>query len=772
VQPFAIAGCLAFGICLFCPIEISPKMKKIVFSLLLAAGASVASAQQHTCIVHKQHQQLIRHDPAAAAEQKRIEMEFREYLKKVDLNTLKANRQVMGKAAPKYIIPVVFHILHNSQQEYDEADIRQEIQNMNDCYNLRNPFRSRVRDIFKDVEADAQIEFRLATKDPQGNCTNGIDNIYVGTLVNKANDALKLNSWDPQRYLNVWTASQIQNGGSFGTGGYAYFPTSSPSAKVEGLILANKVGVKPSQASTPFALVTGAHEAGHYLGLEHPFSNSDLDSCGDGDGIEDTPPTYLIPTDASISQRNCINPNVNTCATDNPDMPDQYENFMDYYQGPCASIMFTLRQVARMHFTLEAYRRTLWSPENLVRTGVADGTPLVTCAPRANFSVNNSASLSGYVACVNTPVNLIDNSYNGTVDSRTWDFGPDANPATATGTSVNVKWSTPGMKTVSLTVSNAQGSNTKTVTNFINILPDVAPRVRDDQQFADWDYKNNYLEEGWYFENEFPTSAWMRTTQAKYDGVASLKFNATSPGLINVFNYSLISPTFDFSGSNSNAYLRFYYSWAPNFRSFPSNPNVDSQDGLSVSVSTDCGKSWLTKAYLGGNASSIKAVNPLRQRGTTTFTERVSSGSDFVPVNQSQWNLYEVSGGLIPAQSSVKFKITYHYALGNNLYLDNLQIGYRVGTEELTAEDFAFKVYPNPFSSTASLTYRMPVSGHVDVSLYDIVGREVGQVYSGNQTMGQHELTVNRHDFNLGSGIYFLKFKLGNMEMMQKVVIN
>ncbi|MBL0105603.1 MAG: PKD domain-containing protein [Bacteroidetes bacterium] len=62
------------------------------------------------------------------------------------------------------------------------------------------------------------------------------------------------------------------------------------------------------------------------------------------------------------------------------------------------------------------------------------------------------------------------NSSSGTVTSYSWNFGSGASPATATTVGPHtVTYSTTGLKTISLTVTNSAGPNTITKTDYINI---------------------------------------------------------------------------------------------------------------------------------------------------------------------------------------------------------------------------------------------------------------------------------------------------------------
>ena len=199
---------------------------------------------------------------------------------------IKANMAFNKKAKsnPKIIIPVVFHVFHNNGSEnLSDAQINAMMVKLNQSYNADPSLIAGVRPIFKDIVADCNFEFRLAQKDPQGNCTNGIVRVQT-LLTNKASDDIKtLSTWDTKKYLNIWTAAEVISSRGQAVGGYAQFPTNGK-ASTDGLLVAAIQSVNSN---------TIAHEVGHYLGLIHPFEGSETDSCGDGDGVFDTPPTFF-----------------------------------------------------------------------------------------------------------------------------------------------------------------------------------------------------------------------------------------------------------------------------------------------------------------------------------------------------------------------------------------------------------------------------------------------------------------------------------------------
>ena len=116
--------------------------------------------------------------------------------------------QDASRGGGNYVIPVVFHIIHNNGQEnISDAQVFDAVRILNEDFNRLNPDRVNVRQEFQSIIADVGIQFRLATKDPEGVCTNGITRT-VSELTNDGTEEMKaLINWPRNKYLNVWVAA-------------------------------------------------------------------------------------------------------------------------------------------------------------------------------------------------------------------------------------------------------------------------------------------------------------------------------------------------------------------------------------------------------------------------------------------------------------------------------------------------------------------------------------------------------------------------------------
>ena len=77
--------------------------------------------------------------------------------------------------------------------------------------------------------------------------------------------------------------------------------------------------------------------------------------------------------------------------------------------------------------------------------------------------------------------------------------------------------------------------------------------------------------------------------------------------------------------------------------------------------------------------------------------------------------------------------------------------------------------YPNPFNPSTKIVYALPVAGHITLSVFDVVGREVATLVSGYQEAGKYNVTFNASKF--ASGIYFYKLTSDNFTQVKKMML-
>jgi hypothetical protein len=77
--------------------------------------------------------------------------------------------------------------------------------------------------------------------------------------------------------------------------------------------------------------------------------------------------------------------------------------------------------------------------------------------------------------------------------------------------------------------------------------------------------------------------------------------------------------------------------------------------------------------------------------------------------------------------------------------------------------------YPNPFNPTTLISYSIPKTGHVKLTIYDVNGREVAILVQGRQLAGTYRVRFDGRTYV--SGIYFCKLEADSRILTQKMIL-
>lgn len=244
-----------------------------------------------------------------------------------------------------YTIPVVFHVVHLGEPIGIGSNVDDQ----------------RILNALSDLNAkmaSCDIQFCLATRDPDGMPTTGINRVSGADVINYSNFGIRTNfndlyvkqlsRWPNIDYINIWIVHRIFNSNvNQVTLGNATFPGSNYA--IDGIVLLDDiVGVDDGGTLT--------HEMGHFFNLFHTFQGASQTNCPpnsdcnqDGDKVCDTPPHKLI-------FGGCDENAINDCtgAAFGPIV----HNFMSYFSGTCRNA-FTSEQAMRKRAALMLLRNSL-----------------------------------------------------------------------------------------------------------------------------------------------------------------------------------------------------------------------------------------------------------------------------------------------------------------------------------------------------------------------------------------------------------------------------
>ncbi len=688
------------------------KILPIIAGIFLTTISTAQVNQVRWCGQQTAQDKLFHSRANIAQEIEAAEFELEQYTENYD-----ADR---SGGDPIYTIPVVVHIIHNNGPEnISDEQVRNGIEIMTRDFRKLNPDIASVHPDFQSITADCQIEFKLAGKDPQGNCHTGINRVVSTLTYDGYNNSMKqLINWPRNKYLNIWVCNQPGD-----AAGFSMYPSSVNSASeayLDGIVLRYDY-VGAIGASSEGRSRTLTHEAGHWLNLRHLWGNSnepgDPDNCNLSDNVDDTPQT--------IGHTTC-NINAHTCDATR----DNIQNYMEY--SYCSN-MFTNGQCARMRSALTstvAQRNQLITESNLIATGVMN-PPL--CA--ASFSSNKKTT------CVGESVDFSDLSYHA-ITSWSWNFG-DGNTLEGTNPEMHKnpvhQYNAPGIYTVSLTVGNGTGTLSATIENFITVIEPAMIDYNFSEGF-EGDWPNQFFS----VDNQDNGLTYEITPTAAYSGSKSLKLRNHGNTIMGNKDI-LYTATFDLSNA-ANAQLS--YKWAY------TNKTVSTNDALIISYSGDCGAAWDVRRTREGQGNLMTAA---------------STNAQFTPANTDQWNGESLS---IAFQNWLtdRFQARFEFIGrgGNNFYLDDINItaDFGVGVEEVKPL-YALGVYPNPSNNNMTLDIHLQRSDdNISITLYNATGQMCQSIYQGHLSSGKHLFNIEKQ----AAGLYNVVIRKGTHVGVQKVI--
>ena len=411
--------------------------KYVIFSFLILFFSEILAQKEQRikrCATDEIHQQLIKEDPTYLERYNKLQEFVANFVK-----------EHPNGYSPKAVItvPVVFHIVlsPSQHQQFPDQRVHEQIQVLNRDFSGQNP--NSMGPFPANLKANTELQFCLATIDPNGNPTTGIERRDYNGPPWGTNQGVKsyaqggLDAWDPNRYLNFWVAD-LGNG----LCGYALYPV-APLSNLFGLVnhwqFTGLTGAVP-----PYHLGgTATHEIGHCFNLKHIWGDSP--GCSPDDDCNDTPlqdsENYGTPTAPLTDQ----------CSPNPPGV--MFMNFMDYVDD-VAYANFTPDQKTRI--------QACFAPGGpLYQLGQSTACGNVTQLS-ANF-VGNPVSVP-----VGGTVNFTDLS-TGNPTSWQWTF-TGGTPATSTQQNpTGIQYNTVGTYSVKLKVSNANSSDSITKVNYIEV---------------------------------------------------------------------------------------------------------------------------------------------------------------------------------------------------------------------------------------------------------------------------------------------------------------
>lgn len=150
------------------------------------------------------------------------------------------------------------------------------------------------------------------------------------------------------------------------------------------------------------------------------------------------------------------------------------------------------------------------------------------------------------------------------------------------------------------------------------------------------------------------------------------------------------------------------------------------------------------------------------------FAQRLSNGNTLIAWGGANITMTEVTQA-----GNIVFEASYPY--GN--------FSYRVFKDEWNGPPLSlnngsgispkeYKLYqnnPNPFNPATNIKFELPAESYTELTVYDITGREIQKIFSGNLKKGSHSFIFDGTNFS--SGLYFYRLISGEHVFCRKMML-
>ncbi len=163
------------------------------------------------------------------------------------------------------------------------------------------------------------------------------------------------------------------------------------------------------------------------------------------------------------------------------------------------------------------------------------------------------------------------------------------------------------------------------------------------------------------------------------------------------------------------------------------------QDNDHFVIERGSGGQWQSVASIAGNGTSIET-------------------------NHYSWRDRQVRVG-----SSYQYRLIAVDAYGNRLQVGEGSVVMGLAAPATITEYRLYTNYPNPFNPSTILTFDLVEAGHVKLSVYDVLGRQVELLVDESMPAGRHSVVFDAA--GLPSGLYLYRIEAGAFSDMRKMVL-
>ena len=94
--------------------------------------------------------------------------------------------------------------------------------------------------------------------------------------------------------------------------------------------------------------------------------------------------------------------------------------------------------------------------------------------------------------------------------------------------------------------------------------------------------------------------------------------------------------------------------------------------------------------------------------------------------------------------------------------------------ESLPADFFLAQNYPNPFNPSTTIEYDLPKASHIQLTIYDMLGRHIKQLVNAQRPAGRYSISWDGTEESgrpVAAGLYFCRMEADGYSDVVKMAL-
>ena len=245
------------------------------------------------------------------------------------------------------------------------------------------------------------------------------------------------------------------------------------------------------------------------------------------------------------------------------------------------------------------------------------------------------------------------------------------------------------------------------------------------------------------------------------------------------FYQASIGPDFNYwQGVPEGTYTVYFEDWSGNYLALPAqydNIVVENDTIENVNFVLNYANADITVKLKGAPSDALNYWMGIHTEGEWPNIYQTGNNAEadttfYFRVCDGQWRIYAPHFGSEYLVSPSEHQVSVPPEGGNYYFEFQYTLQTSIGEKAVIPETFYVKQnYPNPFNPQTTIEFGMAERGHVEVTVFDLTGKVVQTLISGEVNAGVHKVEWNGSGY--ASGLYFYQVKTKNQNMIRRMVL-